>query len=273
MLSPTDQNVYRNLQFLFKIDYIQVKLDAPENRPGDHWHPPASSGDFEAKSSTGWLLRTPDTVEKATNTNGRHFDTCSLFYSSETTYYLGVPFDCRTKCLEEWFQKYEKIGCWERVRFSHSESGDLSTMKLGAENTSLAGRGSEQWVPELVPATYNLDDPYSPPQTTHLAGNLALIMAFVAFACPTMGDTAEVRNVVNNCFKPPFWKPHGKLPRSVFLLVFAMLKNYTFSDRPSLGPNRCGVVVNIRLDPSLDPITSKAHLSKFQNGEHGPLIC
>ena len=212
MSSATNHNVYRNLQFLFKIDYIQPKLEAPEIRLGGHWQPPDSSGDFEVNNSTGWLLRTPDTVKEATDTNGRDFETCSIFYSSETSYYLGVPFDCRTRRLEDCMKKYKYS--WSRVTFTHNESRNLSIMRFGADENSLMGRGSDKWVPELVPSTYNLEDPYSPPRRSHLAGNLALIMAFVAFACPNVGDTTEVRNVVDRCFKPPYWKPHGIPPRS-----------------------------------------------------------
>ncbi|KAK2867760.1 hypothetical protein FQN49_003506 [Arthroderma sp. PD_2] len=238
----------KQLRFLFKVDYIEPNEASPKFDGDGLWFP-QNGGDFETKATTGWLLRTPDQVTLARDQGVRDFSVCSLIYRSSTSHFLAVPADCRNSDIRN---HTKQTGySWRRVRFKNDESQDLSIATFSASNLTLAGRGSRDWVPELLPATYN-DNYSSRVPFTHLTGELALIVGFIAFSCPKERDPSNLAKIMQTCFKPPLWNRHGLDPERI---------------------DRHGVVVTIRADPEAGNLhQSEQDLRKYQDGHYGALL-
>ncbi|KAG8211926.1 hypothetical protein GTR04_0675 [Trichophyton interdigitale] len=140
---------------------------------------------------------------------------------------------------------------WRRLRFKNDERQNLSIATFSATSYTLAGRGSRDWVPELLPDTYN-DSYCSPVPFTHLTGDLALIVGLIAFSCPRERDKHCLSDIMQRCFKPPRWSPHHSPPQRI---------------------DRHGVVVTIRADPEAGDLREgKRELRKFQDGSYGALF-
>jgi len=242
-----------NLKFQFRVDFIQPNYDAQcEQRAGDlNWRPPTIPEAITTIGSTGWYRWTPDGISNTTSIGGEDFRVCSLFFNSESNQFLGVPFDCRTTSIRDVVgANGERFG-WRRVMFQHTDpdpdAAPLSIMDFDTEHHVLASTGSRTWMPELIPESYDQNQPDEYVNApTALAGNLALFIAFAAFSC----DRPDVIAVIRHCFKPPHWRPHGL---------------------PSGRIHGRGLVVSIKIDPT-EPIVTKEVLLRFQQSVFGPII-
>ncbi|KAF3479765.1 uncharacterized protein GIQ15_06741 [Arthroderma uncinatum] len=235
---------YRRLRFLFKVDYIEPNDDNPRFDDDGLWLP-RDDGIFDRHSSTGWLQRTPENVTRVRNPGDGDFAVCSLLYRSATSYFFAIPADCTKPPAQRAEQR------WRRIRFDDDESQNLSVATFYGTSVTLAGRGSRDWVPELLPDSYNASHSSDVP-FTHLTGDLALIVALIASSCPRERDASCLIETMQRCFRPPRWVRHRSDPQRI---------------------DRHGVVVTIRLDPEAgDMRESKVDLQKFQRGDYGALL-
>ncbi|EEQ33922.1 hypothetical protein McanMca71_002881 [Microsporum canis] len=240
---------YRALRFLFKVDYIEPDYGSLKFDGDGLWFP-KDRGAFETLYSTGWLQRTPERVAPAVDHGEGDFAVCSLLYRSSTSYFFTVPVDCRDKIsMQNHIQRTHHS--WRRLRFKTDERQNLSIATFAASGYTLAGRGSRDWVPEILPDTYN-DSYCSQIPFTHLTGDLALIVGLVAFSCPRERDGSCLIDMMQRCFRPPRWVPHRSVPERI---------------------DRHGVVVTIRADPEAgDMHESNRELQRFQDGSYGALF-
>ncbi|KAK2877137.1 hypothetical protein FQN49_001381 [Arthroderma sp. PD_2] len=239
-------DIYGQLRFLFKVDYIEP-VDLQFGSDGI-WLP-TNDGLFETVHSTGWLQRTPERVSIPKNMDGIDFGVNSLLYRSSTSHFLAVPIDCRSSSMQK--RLIRTGNSWRRLYFRNDEGRNLSSVTYTASNFTLAGQGSHDWIPEILPATYRYNSSENTP-FTHLTGDLALIIGLVAFSCPRERDTSCLIDVMQRCFRPPRWVRHRSDPERI---------------------DRHGVVVNIRIDPEAGNMSvSEEHLRKFVNGDYGPLL-
>ncbi|PGH27236.1 hypothetical protein AJ80_01193 [Polytolypa hystricis UAMH7299] len=251
---------YQYLRFLFKIDFIIPDYSVePERRKEDgDWKPPMTPRAITTVGTTNWRRWTPTGVSSVNSPGNSDFQVCSLFYNSETTQFLGVPFDCRKQGVQALVNSRGPRCGWRRITFDHLEpegsGAALSVMAFDAEQHVLAATGSENWIPQLLPPSYNQNEfDYSTRLVTGLAGDLSLFIALAAFSrvAPTNGQMASaVLEVISWSFKPPHWIPHP------------------FTDGKVHGH---GVVVSIRLDPAYPQITASM-LNDFQRGANGPIL-
>ncbi|EGD92746.1 hypothetical protein TESG_00314 [Trichophyton tonsurans CBS 112818] len=240
---------YKSLRFLFKVDYIQADDESLQFDADGLWSPPHECT-YSTLYSTEWLQRTPERVVPAKTHGDSDFAVCSLLYRSSTSYFFTVPVDCRNNdSMQNHIEQTEQS--WRRLRFKNDERQNLSIATFSATGYTLAGRGSRDWVPELLPDTYN-DSYCSPVPFTHLTGDLALIVGLIAFSCPRERDKHCLSDIMQRCFKPPRWSPHHSPPQRI---------------------DRHGVVVTIRADPEAGDLREgKRELRKFQDGSYGALF-
>ncbi|EEP78979.1 predicted protein [Uncinocarpus reesii 1704] len=241
------------LRFLFKIDFIKPNYDEQSEIriPDQKWIPPTIPQAITTVGTTGWFQWSSNGVNPAMSTSETDFQVCSLFYNSEHSHFQGVPFDCRKYSVKE-SRMRDGIG-WRRVMFRyslHSSRLPISIMGFDSAYNVLAGKGSSSWMPQLIPETYDNNQDENCSEHTGIAGDLALLLAFVAFSYTiNPQDPNMVLWVIHNCFKPPVWNRH-----------------------PCTAPRKhgTGVVVSIRLDPESN-ITAE-DLRNYQKGYYGPFI-
>lgn len=204
------------LQFLFKIESIAPNYEEqPENRVGDlkQWSPPSIPRAVTTISSTQWFRWKASGITcVGSNAHNTVHDICSVFYNSECSQFIGVPFDCRVHSVEE-AEREHGLG-WRRLMFRHgtTEFGgiprSLSTIRLQEESHVLASRTTPYWMPQLLPESFkrNEGDPLrnGMERDTCLAGDLSLMMALTAFSAPP----DRMLQTIKTSFKPPYWLNH-----------------------------------------------------------------
>ncbi|EFW16128.1 hypothetical protein D8B26_006151 [Coccidioides posadasii str. Silveira] len=237
------------LRFVFKIDFIVPNYDEQcEIRlPNQAWIPPTIPSAVKTVGSTGWYRWTPAGIER-TECRGEKFRVCSLFYNSECYHFLGVPFDCRQKSVQQ-SRRRDGIG-WRRVMFQYLLNDPyppISVMRFDVNYNVLAGKGSDSWMPQLIPETYNQNQEDYDYSNTGIAGDLSLLLAFAAFSCPH--DAYTVLEVIRLSFKPPIWNRHNL---------------------PASRRHGTGVVVSIHLDS--DSNITAQDLRNIEEGKNGPII-
>ena len=204
-----------SLRFLFKIDPIAPYYDCqPENRWEDrNWIPPTVPGAI-ATTHTQWYQWGAGGVTPAENIGSASHDTpSSLFYNSESSQFLGVPFDCRVQSVQESI-KINGNG-WRRLMFRHkfypkNAPRPLSILGFDEEHHVLASRVKPSWMPELLPESFRQNQPEIgnnavENQSTGLTGKLSLIIALIALSCPP----DRVLETIKTSFKPPYWYTHS----------------------------------------------------------------
>lgn len=220
-----------NLTFLFHITPLIIKAEAPENRRfNGYWHPPDSKDDFvlDTANQTGWWKWATDSpVEPSPSLNpslcpstsssrsssSNDEKLCSIFFDSECGYFLITPTDCASTGSTDssW-----DIG-WTRIRINGlvvnpstttptaaitTSPCKISKLTFFAERLTLAGTGSESWMPQYLPETYNNLESQTP---TALVGDLALLVAIAAFTCEPRRN--DIISTMNNHFRLPRWIP------------------------------------------------------------------
>ncbi|KAK2811518.1 hypothetical protein FQN50_002141 [Emmonsiellopsis sp. PD_5] len=258
--STIPANNYQHLKFFFKVDFIKPNNDVQEEirDATQTWSPPTIPEAIISIGTTGWCKWDTERISSCPPNNGQtapgvRFQECSLFYDSETTYFRGVPFNCRAESVEQIVNTNDARYGWRRVMFNHIEADNkyrvpISVMKFDAEHNVLAAPGSDKWKPQLVPESYNYNQGNVSTTKTALAGSLALIIAFAALSAPAPENPAGVIHALTaiNSFKPPEWRRH---------------------DFPNRRTHGRGVIVSIRCFPGHEAV-----LSSYQNGSRGPLI-
>lgn len=250
-------DIYKNLKFAFKIDFLSPDLDHFDKRNGDsQWIPPSVPEAVNTWAGTPWMRWTSTGMQQASSVGNSDVSVCTLFYNSETFYFLGVPYDCRRKSVKA---ERDTIGLgWRRLMFRYTDhQPPLSVVGFDSEYHVLASRGSSNWMPELVPPTYNQNQEKFNgviASRTGLAGELSVILGMAALSCaPTKNSedmAAHVLRVLGMAFRPPHWRHHK------------MVTGRTHG---------AGVVVSVRVDPT-PPVINGDMLQKFQDGEFGPIL-
>lgn len=269
------------LQFLFRIDSIAPDYDVqPEDRAGDlNWRPPSIRQAIKTNNTTHWYRWTASGIFYiGPIAGGIDHDVCSLFYNSESSQFLGVPFDCRIASVEDNIKKKDGVG-WRRLMFRHrtitfkNTCHPLSIVRLVDKSHVLASRTNPYWMPQLLPSSFKNND-YGPlingvELDTCLTGNLTLMIALAAFSAPEY----YMIDAIRSCFKPPYWGLHqfGEdsecfHPFRRFLDDQDNLTNFLFK-----GEHGRGMVVYIRTDPGAPAITGKV-LEDFEAGVYGPMV-
>ncbi|PGH07317.1 hypothetical protein GX51_01861 [Blastomyces parvus] len=244
-----------SLKFYFNVEFVQPDYDVQrETRdPRSYWYPPTDPNAVALVATTGWKKWEAGSITEAQTPGGTNFQECSLFYDSERDHFLGVPLNCKKRSVEKEIKATDKAHGWRRLTFKHPEPTDsgnhLSVLAFDAAFNVLAAPGSPEWMPELLPHTYdynNLD--VNVPERTALAGNLALLIGLAAFSGPFPEHSCDVEQSVNaiRAFRPPRWIPHG-------------MKNRR--------PHGRGVIVSIKGVGG-----NGAVLDKWARGDFGPLI-
>ena len=190
-------------------------MDHFNNRNGDtHWIPPSVPEAVDTWAETPWMRWTSTGMQPASAVGNSDVSVCSLFYNSETFYFLGVPYDCRRKSVKA---ERDSIGLgWRRLMFRYTDhEPPLSVVGFDSEYHVLAARGSSNWMPELVPPTYNQNqEKYHGviASRTGIAGELSVILGMAALSCaPTARPenmAAYVLRVLGVSFRPPHWRLH-----------------------------------------------------------------
>lgn len=197
------------LTFLFQIVPVCIKPEVPENRKfGGYWFPPENKEDFtlDDNNQTGWFQWTAGAQGASNELRVHHLDpassadedVCSVFFDSECGYFLVAPTDCsQTGAVDQVWD----LG-WKRLGFDHLKQGGVSKLTFVAEHHTLGGIGAEDWMPQLLPETY---DNHETCIHTELIGDLILLVAMAAFTCEPRRE--EFLATMSDHFRPPYWYP------------------------------------------------------------------
>ncbi|RJE21722.1 hypothetical protein PHISCL_05936 [Aspergillus sclerotialis] len=250
----------QDLTFLFQISPVSINPDVPENRKfGGYWFPPETSEAFtiDTSNQTGWVQwnrgthGTPNILAayqpSALPSPSDHEEVCSIFFDSECGYFLVTPTDCsQTGSTDPSWD----LG-WKRLGFEHLDQGRLSKVTFVAEHHTLGGRGARQWMPDLLPESYNN---HGTSEITGITGDLVLLVAMAAFTCevPSRGDFLIT---MRDHFCPPLWIPRSGRTASIKRLPYC---------------HKTGLVVKIR--PVLGTPFQKDQLKDLENGRHGSVF-
>ncbi|KAL1957036.1 hypothetical protein VTO42DRAFT_6413 [Malbranchea cinnamomea] len=250
-------DIYTSLKFVFKIDFIGPVISEFDNRNGNSdWIPPSVPEAVDTWATTPWMRWTSTRMSKTADIEGPEVSVCSLFYNSETFSFLGVPYDCRQQSVKE---ERDTLGLgWRRLMFRYTDDDPpLSVIGFDSEYHVLAARGASNWMPQLVPPTYNQNqERYNGviSSRTGLAGELSVILGMAALSCPPTRNPDNmaqlILTVIGTSFRPPQWRPHNLKTGRI---------------------HASGVVVSVRVDPT-PPVMGADILEKFQAGEFGPIL-
>jgi hypothetical protein len=139
----------------------------------------------------------------------RVFSTVSLIWCPDRQAFLQVPFDCtRLNAAEVYSGIYVD---WEGLSFHHQidlEGRCISRLGYKYERNKLAARGSETWMPQLLPVRYQCPETPEFPGFCHLAGELSILVGLAALSTTSIW----MHWVVENCFHSgsPTWRPHNR---------------------------------------------------------------
>lgn len=231
----------KDLTFLFQIVPVFTKDEVPENRKfGGYWFPPENKEDFiqDHSNQTGWCQwiagRPNPNILKAHHANpapSADEEVCSVFFDSECGHFLIAPTDCSQTGATD---RVWDLG-WKRLGFDHLEQGGLSKLTFVAEHHTLGGIGAKEWMPQLLPETY---DNHETPVRTELIGDLVLLVAMAAFTCEPRRD--EFLTTMRYHFCPPNWQPspRGKPSISKSTLHRILRPNPQPRTPPTLPPER-----------------------------------
>ena len=109
---------------------------------------------------------------------------------------------------------------WRRLMFNHidHDSTAVSVIGFDLEHNVLASQGSSNWMPELLPQTYNHNQDivhgcsYMAPRTG-LAGDLSVLLGMAALSVrpsitPNGNMFAPILRTLERSFTPPVWREH-----------------------------------------------------------------
>ncbi|OAX77592.1 hypothetical protein ACJ72_08108 [Emergomyces africanus] len=242
------------LRFYFNVEFVRPDYEVQrEIRDAQqHWHPPTLPNAVSPVATTGWRKWEAGSITVAQAPGRKNFQECSLFYDSERNFFLGVPFNCKRKSVEQEIRTNSARHGWRRLMFNHLEplanGNPISYIAFDGAHNVLAAPGSQRWMPELIPQTYNYNLQEKVDGCTALVGNLALFIGFAAFSGPFPQKPLDVQSVLHamRAFNPPNWVTHNLA---------------------SGKAHSQGVIVSIR---SIDG--NDGDLLAWASGERGPLI-
>ncbi|PGH36682.1 hypothetical protein GX50_00544 [[Emmonsia] crescens] len=206
-----------SLKFYFNVEFIQPNYEVQgEIRDSQSWHPPTHPNAVSSVATTGWRKWEAGSITHVQVADNPKFQECSLFYTSESDFFFGVPFNCRAKSVHQEITTRDERHGWRRLTFNHREpttnGNHLSVLAFDGAHNVCAAQGSPKWMPELIPKTYNYNGPHANELgSTALAGNLALLIGLAAFSGPFPRHPLDVEQAVDaiRAFNPPNWVPHN----------------------------------------------------------------
>jgi hypothetical protein len=165
------------------------------------------------------------------------FRTVSIYFHQTTQQYFGVHFDATRFQVgdgkdnesnsddddseEEVNTPIERLMDWSRIRLNYDTTSGTSTVDFPAHgNQLMMTRNDQQWMPNLFPESYlpptaNRDMVgYSPPSGS-INGNLAILVALVAFSATPNGNNVTQR--LKDCLRShgQSWVPPNSHNRKI----------------------------------------------------------
>ncbi|KAI9647471.1 hypothetical protein NHQ30_003856 [Ciborinia camelliae] len=210
---------HRYTSFLFNVNELHVNEDpdnggiAPRANDNGRWVPPICRAGFLAQTPGRMFRWTDGYITDAgyeyqwLGGNGwtypnnqilQHYRSTTLFWCNEFTQFQMMEVDATT--IDIATSEFPN-NRWYPLTFRHD--GTLSRVSVSLEEQYLAGRDGV-WVGQLGLQAYRhrRNRP-----TSGLAGNLATIVALVAFSCT---DGSALYNVlIDNIAWRRQWRPHG----------------------------------------------------------------
>lgn len=118
----------------------------------------------------------------------------------DTPHLLAVPFDVRQRDVIGY------PGLWRPLSFRHVPTPKLdmySAVVANGDCQHIAVRGSNHWMPQLLPRVYD-DQSQSRRRQAGLIGEIPLLIALAAFSAPV----SFLPSVLTNCVRTGRWQPH-----------------------------------------------------------------
>ena len=173
----------QNLSFLFNIDSIRARSDAPpQTFANGYYKPPVQHDHYIRTDSTGWCQWTMNGVSQAI----AHPIQLPVAYSTSIFYdeiytqrFLFHPADCQTVDISaiEQGPANERWG-WQGLCFTENPPNH-SVLDHDGEYDSVCGRGGS-YIPHLLPQCYQSLENVS---RCGLSGKMSLLLALTAFSC------------------------------------------------------------------------------------------
>jgi hypothetical protein len=132
----------QNLSFLFKIDTIKAKDNAPlKTFTNGDYKPPIEKDHYEQWDSTGWRRWTVNGISDAPlPLSPVHYAySTSVFYDATTNRYLFHPADCRSKSLSTIEKNETERWSWMHLSFTQLDASH-SVLDHTGEYNSLSGK-------------------------------------------------------------------------------------------------------------------------------------
>lgn len=199
----------QSLRFLFSIDSIRARPDAPpQTFTNGHYKPPVQHDCYTQTSSTGWCQWTMNGVSQVTAPPiplPVSYAT-SIFYDDiNTKRFLFHPKDCRTVDISaiEQGPAHERWG-WQGLCFTE-KAPNHSVLDHDGEFDSVCGRGGS-YIPHFLPQCYQSLENVSP---CGLSGKMSLLLALTAFSCAPERMMQAIRRRLN--IRQRRWESHSNL--------------------------------------------------------------
>ncbi|KIW18721.1 hypothetical protein PV08_03010 [Exophiala spinifera] len=208
--------------FLFCVSEVTIHNNpqrAGRSTPNDrYWVPPADKEEFSKQQPPQWRVWNPGQRQSLhgfrhlhrptteTIRDFRHTRTCSVFWDPERHGYVLVPYDCTriSDCETSPFN-------WRRLSFGQNNTHpDRRIALVGYEMTShnLPFAGPQSWFDQLLSDVYRGQGAGNG-HNCGLAGNLAVLIALIAFSA----NRGDAYAAVDQSFRPDIssttLRPHG----------------------------------------------------------------
>jgi hypothetical protein len=205
------------LSFFYSLKLIKPDEAVGHRRtepPDSLWLPSVQKDAFTASGDGDWRQWSPGNVQAVPPneiSTIRLFSTVSLIWCPDRQAFLQVPYDCTEQSVAEAYKDGIHID-WKGLSFHHqtdSEGHCISRLGYIYDRNELAARGSETWIPQLLPERYQCLEKPQYPGSCHLAGQLSILVGLAALST----TSKWMHWVVENCFhsgSPPTWRPHNR---------------------------------------------------------------
>jgi hypothetical protein len=216
--APLQPHMSQPMSFVYSIKSIKPN-DAVEPRfsrpPHPLWLPPIRMNAFTVLERGDWYQWSPGKVQAVPpneRSTIRLLSTVSLIWCPDRQAFLQVPYDCTEKNVVEASSDDDIPLEWEELSFHHkinTEGHCIAMVGYHLERNQLAARGSETWMPQLLPQRYQCSENPEYPGSCHLAGDLSILVGLAAFST----TTKWMHWVIKNCFhngSTSAWTPHDK---------------------------------------------------------------
>jgi len=209
----------------------------------------------------GWIEGPPPangTLVTQDNNMLACYKTATVFFCNQFNNFMTTPGDASARNIVD----ADPEESWHPLTFLHEtcEDGYISQVEHGGDQQYLAAPGGSlvnQLLPQAydyphIPETYDYqqgdgDQGYEcPPNSKGLAGNLAILIALVAFSCRNSRDLRGALTA-DHAWHNRRWDPHN---------------------RPSGRRDGRGVVVTIFFDPANPSGSTPEYLEEYEYGGH-----